>query len=119
MMRVALPLFPERFYYFSVEVPIITVMALMSIVYGALVCLAQWDLKRLVAYSSVAHMGYVTLGLVAAAAAWHGLSGSDGGMFDAAAAGLNGAALQQFSHGIVTGAMFFLVGMIYQRTHTR
>ncbi|MGC9469805.1 MAG: complex I subunit 4 family protein [Anaerolineae bacterium] len=117
MMRIALPLFPERFYTFSVEIPIVTVMALMSIVYGALVCMAQWDLKRLVAYSSVAHMGYVTLGLASAAAAWQRGGGVD--VFNAAAAGINGAALQQFSHGIVTGAMFFLVGMIYDRAHTR
>jgi NADH-quinone oxidoreductase subunit M len=119
MMRIALPLFPERFHYFSVEVPIIVVMALMSIVYGAMVCLAQWDLKRLVAYSSVAHMGYVTLGLAATAAAWSAGSPVDGPTFDAAASGLNGAALQEFSHGIITGAMFFLVGMIYERAHTR
>ncbi|MGC9523281.1 MAG: complex I subunit 4 family protein [Anaerolineae bacterium] len=118
MMRIALPLFPERFYHFSVEVPIITVMGLMSIVYGALVCMAQWDLKRLIAYSSVTHMGYVTLGLAAAAAAVP-QGGTNVGAFNAAAAGIDGAALQQFSHGIVTGAMFFLVGMIYDRAHTR
>ncbi len=118
MMRIALPLFPERFYHFSVEVPIITVMALMSIVYGALVCMAQWDLKRLIAYSSVTHMGYVTLGLAAAAAAVP-RGGADASVFNAAASGINGAALQQFSHGVVTGAMFFLVGMIYERAHTR
>ncbi len=117
MMRIALPLFPERFSFFSLHVPIITVMALMSIVYGALVCMAQWDFKRLVAYSSVAHMGYVTLGLAAAAAAY-GL-GSGDSLLNSAAAGIDGAAMQQFSHGIVTGAMFFLVGMIYERAHTR
>ncbi len=117
MMRIALPLFPERFHYFALDVPIITIMALMSIVYGALVCMAQWDFKRLVAYSSVAHMGYVVLGLAAAAAAWG--EGTDPKLLNAAASGINGAAMQQFAHGIVTGAMFFLVGMIYQRTHTR
>ncbi|MBN1246663.1 MAG: NADH-quinone oxidoreductase subunit M, partial [Anaerolineae bacterium] len=116
MMRIALPIFPERFRYFSVQVPIITVMALMSIVYGALVCMAQWDLKRLVAYSSVAHMGYVTLGLAATSAAW---SQPVDAVLDAAVAGMDGAALQQFSHGVVTGAMFFLVGMLYERAHTR
>jgi len=118
MMRIGLPMFPERFYHFSVEVPIITVLALMSIVYGALVCMAQWDLKRLVAYSSVAHMGYVMLGLVAAAATWP-QSGDSAGLFAAATSGVTGAALQQFSHGVVTGMMFFLVGMLYDRTHTR
>ena len=123
MMRIALPMFPERFYYFSVVVPIITVLALMSIIYGALVCMAQWDLKRLVAYSSVAHMGTMTLGLVATAAAWSGNAGLRPGdsasLFAAATSGLTGAALQQFSHGVVTGMMFFLVGMLYDRTHTR
>jgi len=118
MIRIALPMFPERFYHFSVTVPIITVMALMSLVYGALVCMAQWDLKRLVAYSSVAHMGYVTLGIVSTAATL-GLAGGEQSFVDAAAAGLTGAAMQQFSHGVVTGMMFFLVGMIYYRTHTR
>ncbi len=117
MMRIALPLFPERFFYFTVEVPVITVVAVISIVYGALVCMAQWDLKRLVAYSSVAHMGYVTLGLAAAAAGWG--QGEAPDVLNAAASGINGAALQQFSHGIITGAMFFLVGMIYERAHTR
>jgi NADH-quinone oxidoreductase subunit M len=80
--------------------------------------MAQWDFKRLVAYSSVAHMGYVTLGLAAASALW-AYGGGDVRAFDAAASGVNGAALQQFAHGIVTGAMFFLVGMIYERAHTR
>ena len=118
MMRIALPLFPERFYFFTVQVPIITVMAVVSIVYGALVCMAQWDLKLLVAYSSVAHMGYFTLGMAAAAAGWPRLD-TDLRIFDAAASGLNGAAMQEFSHGVVTGAMFFLVGIIYRRAHTR
>ncbi len=117
IMRIVLPFFPERFYTYAVEVPIITIMALMSIVYGALVCMAQWDLKRLLAYSSVAHMGYVTLGLAAASAAW--LQGGDSSALNAAASGLNGAALQQFSHGIVMSAMFLLVGMISERARTR
>jgi NADH-quinone oxidoreductase subunit M len=118
MMRIALPLFPELFYRYSVEIPIITILALFSIVYGAMVCMAQWDLKRLVAYSSVAHMGYVTLGLASAAAGFN-LIGSEVKSFNAAAASLSGAAMQEFSHGIVTGAMFFLVGMLYERVHTR
>ncbi len=118
MMRIALPLFPRLFYHYSVEVPIITVLALISIVYGAMVCMAQWDLKRLVAYSSVAHMGYVALGLASAAAGLQ-LIGNDVKRFNAAVASLSGAAMQEFSHGIVTGAMFFLVGMLYERVHTR
>jgi len=118
MMRIALPFFPERFAYFSTDVPIITVMAVISIVYGALVCMAQWDLKLLVAYSSVAHMGYFTLGMASTAASWPRLA-EDLLVFDAAASGLNGAAMQEFSHGVITGAMFFLVGIIYRRAHTR
>ncbi|MGD1996256.1 MAG: NADH-quinone oxidoreductase subunit M [Anaerolineae bacterium] len=117
LMRIAFPLFPEQFHYYVVQVPIIPVMAVMSIVYGAMVCMAQWDLKRLIAYSSVAHMGYVTLGLCAAAAGFGSL-GSEGTL-NAAASGLNGAAIQMFAHGIITGGLFFLVGIIYDRAHTR
>lgn len=116
MMRIVLPMFPERFYHYAVTVPIITVMALMSIVYGALVCMAQWDLKRLVAYSSIVQMGYVILGLAATAAAWPHAAEQ---ILDAAAVGMNGAALQQFSHGVITGGLFFLVGMLTERTQTR
>ena len=117
LMRIALPFFPEQFRYFVVNVPIIPVMAVVSIAYGAMVCMAQWDLKRLVAYSSVAHMGYVTLGLCAAAAGFGSLG--DPQNLSAAASGLSGAAFQMFAHGIITGGMFFLVGMIYDRAHTR
>jgi len=117
LIRIALPLFPEPFHYFVVQVPIILVMAVMSIVYGALVCMAQWDFKRLIAYSSVTHMGYVTLGVSAAAASVRALDSAEA--ISAAASGLNGAAMQMFTHGIVTGGLFFLVGIIYDRTHTR
>lgn len=112
MLRIGLPLFPELFRYYTLDFPVLPVLALFSIVYGALVCLAQWDFKRLIAYSSVAHMGYFTLGLFAAAA-------SSAATRDAAASALNGAVWQLFSHGIITGGMFFLVGMLYERTHTR
>ncbi len=114
MMRIALPIFPAQFKYFCTTVPIIPILALLSIVYGALVCMAQWDLKRLIAYSSVSHMGYVMLGVAAAAAAY----GVDA-WTDAAAMASNGAALQMFNHGIITGGLFFLVGVIYERAHTR
>jgi NADH-quinone oxidoreductase subunit M len=114
MLRIALPIFPEQFKYFCTTVPIIPILALLSIIYGALVCMAQWDLKRLIAYSSVSHMGYVMLGIAAAAAAW-----GRPGMSDAAAMATNGAALQMFNHGIITGGLFFLVGVIYERAHTR
>ncbi len=117
LIRIALPLFPGPFHHFVVEVPIIPVLAVVSIVYGALVCMAQWDLKRLIAYSSVAHKGYVTLG-VCTAAAGHGMLNSQEAL-NAAASGLNGAAMQMFAHGIITGGLFFLVGIIYERAHTR
>ena len=76
--------------------------AAMSIIYGALVTLMQTDLKRLIAYSSVSHMGYVLLGASALGTV-----------------GLAGAAMQMFTHGLITGLLFVLVGMIYDRTHTR
>jgi NADH-quinone oxidoreductase subunit M len=114
LIRIVLPLFPEQFAFYSYDVPIIPILAVISIVYGALVCMAQWDLKRLIAYSSVSHMGYVTLGISAAAASLH--TGND---VNNAIIGLNGASLQLFTHGIITGGLFFLVGMIYDRAHTR
>jgi len=117
LIRIALPLFPEPFHYFVVQVPVIPVMAVVSIVYGALVCMAQSDLKRLVAYSSVSQMGYVTLGVCAAVAGIEMLGSQEA--INAAASGLNGAAMQMFTHGIITGGLFFLVGILYERTHTR
>jgi NADH-quinone oxidoreductase subunit M len=116
LMRIALPLFPEQFRYFVVQVPIIPIMAVISITYGAMVCMAQSTLKRLLAYSSVAHMGYVTLGLCAAAAGYGVLDAPQN--FSAAASGLNGAAFQMFSHGVITGGLFFLAGMLNDRAHT-
>jgi len=82
-------------------------------VFGAFAALAQTDFKRLVAYSSVNHMGYAMLGIFAAAA----VSGPD--MLNEKAAALNGAMLQMFNHGISSAALFFMVGVIYERTHTR
>jgi NADH-quinone oxidoreductase subunit M len=114
MMRVALPIFPEQFRFYTLDVPVITILALFSIIYGALVCMAQWDLKRLIAYSSVSHMGYFMLGVAAAAAAY-----GRSGWSDAAAMASNGAGLQMFNHGIITGGLFFLVGVIYERAHAR
>jgi NADH-quinone oxidoreductase subunit M len=118
LIRIVLPLFPETFAYFSYNVPIVPILAVISIVYGALVCMAQWDLKRLIAYSSVSHMGYVTLGISAAAASL-AIPGGGAEATTSAIIGLNGAALQLFTHGIITGGLFFLVGMIYDRAHTR
>jgi NADH-quinone oxidoreductase subunit M len=114
MLRVALPIFPEQFKFYCWNVPVIPILALFSIIYGALVCMAQWDLKRLIAYSSVSHMGYFMLGAAAAAAAW-----GRPGLEDAAAMATNGASLQMFNHGIITGGLFFLVGVIYERAHVR
>jgi NADH-quinone oxidoreductase subunit M len=112
MIRILLPFFPDLFRQFA---PWIGVLALISMIYGALVSMAQWDLKRLIAYSSVSHMGFFMLGLVAAAAT---LDASNPVLTSRAIA-LNGAVLQMFNHGIITGGLFFLVGVIYERTHTR
>ena len=98
-IRFALPLFPDAAKTFG---PAIIVLSLIAIIYGAIVALVQPDLKKLVAYSSVSHMGFVTLGIF---------------MFQTA--GLNGAILQMVSHGLITGALFLLVGVIYERTHDR
>ena len=116
MLRILFPIFPETFNYYCSNFPIIPILAVVSIVYGAFVCMAQTDLKRLIAYSSVSHMGYVLLGFSAAAVGF-GLSGP--AMKNSAAMALNGAILQMFTHGIITGGLFFLVGVIYERAHTR
>lgn len=112
LVRITLPFFPTAFKFYA---PFIAVLALISIVYGALVCMAQWDLKRLIAYSSVSHMGYVMLGVAAAAAG----IGAGGAYTRSAGLALNGATMQMFTHGIITGGLFFLVGVIYERAHTR
>jgi NADH-quinone oxidoreductase subunit M len=112
MIRILLPFFPTQFQQFA---PYIGILALISMIYGALVSMAQWDLKRLIAYSSVSHMGYFVLGLVAAAATLE----TSGAILTSRTIALNGAVLQMFNHGIITGGLFFLVGVIYERTHTR
>lgn len=107
-LRFSLPLLPQAAAYFAWP---IAILALISIIYGAAVSLAQTDLKKLIAYSSVNHMGYVMLGIAAAM------------IFspDTAAKGtaVSGAVLQMISHGLITGGLFLLVGVIYERTHTR
>ncbi len=75
---------------------------MIGIIYGALAALAQSDVKRLVAYSSVSHMGFIALGL-----------------FSLTSAGLNGAVIQMVNHGLTTGALFACVGVLYERYHTR
>jgi NADH-quinone oxidoreductase subunit M len=108
-VRILLPIFPQ---VFQANATLIGILAAISIVYGALVAMAQTDFKRLIAYSSVNHMGYVILGIAAAAAAG-GATAVDRSI------ALNGAVLQMFNHGVITGALFFIVGMLYERAHTR
>jgi NADH-quinone oxidoreductase subunit M len=98
-IRFAVPLYPDAAETFA---PVIIVLSLIAIIYGAIVALVQPDLKRLVAYSSVSHMGFVTLGI-----------------FVFTEQGLQGAILQMINHGLITGALFLLVGVIYERTHDR
>jgi NADH-quinone oxidoreductase subunit M len=124
-LRIVLPTYPTASEFWSMWLVGIGVIA---IVYGAFVCVAQTDLKRLIAYSSVSHMGYVMLGVGAAAtvltpegaqAAAERFGYSASQIVDSAAMAINGATLQMFNHGIITGALFFLVGIIYERAHTR
>jgi NADH-quinone oxidoreductase subunit M len=111
-LRISLPMLPEAFKQYA---PIVAVLALIGIVYGALVAMAQPDLKKLVAYSSVNHMGYVMLGIAAAAAA-----AGDASKATSATIALNGAVFEMIAHGIITGALFLIVGVIYDyRAHTR
>src|SRR6202140_4390692 len=98
-LRFSLPILPEATRHF---VPMMVALSLIAIVYGALVAMMQPDMKKLVAYSSVSHMGFVMLG-----------------MFALNPNGLNGSIIQQINHGISTGALFLIVGMIYERRHTR
>jgi NADH-quinone oxidoreductase subunit M len=98
-VRFALPLFPVASVEFA---PLVFGLALAGILYGALVSMVQKDIKKLVAYSSVAHLGFVMLG-----------------MFALNVEGLEGSILQMINHGVSTGALFMLVGMIYERRHTR
>jgi NADH-quinone oxidoreductase subunit M len=121
LVRVVLPLFPAAFSMLAIPIGF---LAATSIVYGALVAMAQWDFKKLIAYSSVNHMGYVTLGLVAAVAMVKGSSTDPAATIAninaAREAALDGAVLQMFTHGIISAALFMLVGMIYDnRTHER
>ena len=98
-LRIAVPFFPNAFVEFA---PWIGVLAVIGIVYGALVSMVQPDLKKLVAYSSVSHLGFVMLGIAAFTTT-----------------SLTGSVYQMLNHGISTGALFFLVGMLYERRHTR
>ena len=106
-LRLVLPLYPEQFKQFAY---VLGFLAIMGIIFGAFAAFGQSDFKRLVAYSSVNHMGFVVLGIAAAAFAVN---------TENATLALNGAVLQMFNHGLSAAAMFFLVGVIYDRTHTR
>lgn len=98
-LRWVIPLFPEAAEYWAW---LFLVLAVVGIIYGALVAMIQPDIKKLVAYSSVSHMGYIILGL-----------------FTFNAFGISGGLYQMLNHGISTGALFLLIGMIYERTHSR
>lgn len=99
LLRICLPFFPAAAVTFA---PWILGLSVVGILYGGLMALAQDDIKKLVAYSSISHMGFVTLGI-----------------FVFNREGAQGAILQMFNHGIVTGAMFLAVGLLYERTHSR
>ncbi|HEX2725715.1 MAG TPA: NADH-quinone oxidoreductase subunit M, partial [Beijerinckiaceae bacterium] len=98
-IRFSLPMFPEASAAFA---PLVYALSVVAIIYTSLVALAQEDIKKLIAYSSVAHMGFVTMGL-----------------FTMTAQGIQGAMFQMISHGLVSGALFLCVGVIYDRMHTR
>jgi NADH-quinone oxidoreductase subunit M len=98
-IRFSLPMFPDASLYFQ---PLVYALSIVAIIYASLVALMQEDMKKLVAYSSVAHMGFVTMGL-----------------FSLNAQGIQGAMFQMVSHGLVSGALFLCVGVVYDRIHTR
>lgn len=99
MIRFNLPMFPEATVQWA---PYIAALGVVGIIYGAWVCYAQTDMKKLVAYSSVSHLGFVVLGI-----------------FSLTEAGIQGATLQMVNHGISTGGLFLMVGMLYERRHTK
>jgi len=98
-IRFSLPMFPDASLYFA---PMVWTLSIIAIVYTSLVALVQEDMKKLIAYSSVAHMGFVTMGL-----------------FAMNTQGVQGAVFQMVSHGFVSGALFLCVGVVYDRIHTR
>ena len=98
-IRFSLPMFPDASHYFA---PLVWTLSIIAIIYTSLVALVQEDMKKLIAYSSVAHMGYVTMGL-----------------FAMTQQGVQGAIFQMISHGLVSGALFLCVGVVYDRMHTR
>jgi len=111
MVRFILPVTPDAGAHFAW---IVIVLSLVAIVYIGYVALVQEDMKKLVAYSSVAHMGFVTLGIFMAF-----MLVREGGNTEMASLGMQGAMVQMISHGFVSGAMFTCIGVMYDRTHTR
>ncbi|GBD00240.1 NADH-quinone oxidoreductase subunit M [bacterium HR17] len=114
LVRINLPMLPEASDVFWGAMG---VLALVNILYGSLVAMAQDDLKKLIAYSSIGHMGFVMLGV--AAAAKDGMAFADAATRSAKVMALNGATWTMIAHGLMTGAMFLLVGVIYERAHHR
>ena len=112
-LRYVLPLYPQQSYQYAW---ILAMLAMLAIVFGALASYGQTDFKRLVAYSSVNHMGFVVLGIAAAARTFGAMTAENSLNANIA---LNGAVLQMFNHGLSAAGMFFLVGVLYERTHTR
>ncbi|MBT5541037.1 MAG: NADH-quinone oxidoreductase subunit M, partial [Alphaproteobacteria bacterium] len=98
-LRFSLPMFPEASLYFA---PLVYALSIVAIIYTSLVALAQQDMKKLIAYSSVAHMGFVTIGI-----------------FTFTSSGIEGALIQMLSHGFVSAALFLCVGVVYDRRHSR
>src|ERR1700683_2538485 len=99
LVRFSLPMFPLASHYFT---PLMFALSAIAVIYTSLVALAQTDMKKLIAYSSVAHMGFVTMGI-----------------FAATAEAVQGAVIQMLSHGLVSSALFLCVGVVYDRMHTR
>jgi NADH-quinone oxidoreductase subunit M len=115
LIRICFGLLPQGVHQFA---NVLAVLAVINIIYGALICLVQKDMKRLIAYSSVSHMGIVLLGVAAAAGAGDGIFPIIGSEAFRSAA-LTGATVQMFAHGIISGLLFFCVGVIYDHAHTR
>lgn len=114
-IRLVIPLFPEQAY---LTAGILATLGMLSIVFGGFAAFGQWDFKRLVAYSSINHMGFVVLG-IAVMAFVYGQANAGEGMVGDAIMSTNGAVMQMFNHGLSAAAMFFMVGVIYDRAHTR
>ena len=98
-LRFSLPFFPDASLYFA---PLIFILSIVAIIYTSLVAFVQTDMKKLIAYSSIAHMGFVTLGI-----------------FTFNSQGIQGAVFQMFSHGLISAALFMCIGIVYDRLHTR